>query len=385
MSIYLDNHSTTAVDPAVVSSMAKYLSLLYGNPGSRTHARGSEARAAVSDARDQVAAFLGARPREITFTSGGTEANNIAILGCARALAEQCRGAPLHAVTQATEHLAVLRVFQQLQKEGWEVTVLPVDASGRVDPGAFLASLTTNTKLASIMWVNNEIGTIQPISEIAGICHERGVVLHCDAVQATATQAISLESTPISMLSISAHKFHGPKGIGALYINRNLKPQPVPISYGGGQERGLRSGTLPVHQIVGLGTAADLIRRSSNTAGMRELRDLLLLELQSYDESVTVNGTMEFRVPNNLNVSFDGIDNEALASSVRGVDFSTGSACTSATIEPSYVVRAIADEERARSAVRLGLSRYTTKEDVLEAARLLGSAVQSLREFLEFD
>jgi cysteine desulfurase len=235
------------------------------------------------------------------------------------------------------------------------------------------------TKIVSCMWANNEIGVIQPIEKIGLMCRQHNVMFHTDAVQAAGMLSVNLSS--VDMLSLSAHKLHGPKGIGALYVSRTMEPQPLPLIHGGGQERGLRSGTLPVHQIVGFGVACELARRSPAAESVRPLRDSLLKLLRAHVPELVVNGSLAMRLPNNLNVSFVGVDNEALMSNARGVEFSTGSACTSATIEPSHVIRAIADDARARSAIRLGLSRYTTKNEVHEAARIIGEAVQTLREF----
>ncbi len=368
--VYLDNHATTPLDPRVLDAMMPYLTTKFGNAASRSHSFGWEAEKAVEDARKKVAALVGAEPREIVFTSGATESDNLAIKGVAEA-----RGGG-HIVTAATEHKAVLDTCHALERRGFEVTYLPVRQDGLVDLDALAEAITPRTILVSIMHANNEIGTVQPLEEIGQVCAERGVPFHTDAAQRPAKV-----SGGIALMSLSAHKIYGPKGIGALYVRR--KPR-VPLAAqmdGGGHERGLRSGTLNVPAIVGFGEACAIAARegaaeSARVAGLRDRLEARLLSVPG----ARVNGSRDHRLPNNLNISFPGVDSESLLMALPEVAISSGSACSSATLAPSHVLRAIGlPEDASRAAVRFGLGRFTTEDDVDYAAERVAQAVMRLR------
>ncbi len=373
--IYLDHHATTPCDRAVVDAMLPYFEEHYGNAASRGHTWGTRARSAVEAARSEVATLVGCSPKELIWTSGATEANNLAILGAARA-----RGTG-HVVTIATEHKAVLDPVEQLRREGFETTVLPVDSAGRIAPGQIEAALRTDTILVSAMLVNNEIGTLHPIAALGAICRARGVLLHCDAAQAVHTQ-VDVTAMQVDLLSLSAHKMYGPKGIGTLYVRRGRpRIRLSPLFYGGGHERGFRSGTLPVPLIVGMGTAATLARSAHQDgvpSRIATLRDRLFRGLRAI-EGVRRNGSGP-HAPHNLNVTFDGVEASALLMGLKELAVSTGSACTSATLAPSHVLRAIgADPDSAHAAVRFGLGRGTTEAEIDEAIERITHKVRELR------
>ncbi len=376
--IYLDYSATTPVDPRVVEKMIPFLSRDFGNPASRSHSFGWRADQAVEQARADVAALIGADPREIVWTSGATESNNLAIKGAARFL----RGKGKHLITPVTEHKAVLDTMRELEREGFEVSYLQVDEKGLVDPQRFGAAIRDDTILASVMHVNNEIGVIQDIAALGEICRSRGVLLHVDAAQATGKVEIDLSRLAVDLLSMSAHKTYGPKGIGALYVRRKPRVRLEAQMHGGGHERGMRSGTLATHQIVGMGEAFRLAR-----SGMREendriraLRDRLLRGLQEL-EAVHVNGDMDRRVPHNLNISFGFVEGESLMMAIKDIAVSSGSACTSASLEPSYVLKALGlADELAHSAIRFSLGRDTTAAEIDTAIELTKKSVARLRE-----
>jgi len=377
--IYLDNHSTTRVDPRVVEAMLPFFSEDYGNAASRHHLFGWRAEAAVEMAREQLAAAIGAPdPREIVFTSGATESNNLAIKGAIPAGG--------HVVTAATEHPAVLEPCEELERRGVAVSVLPVDSQGLVDPEQVARAITERTALVSIMAANNEIGVLQPLAEIGRICRERGVPFHTDAAQAVGKIRLDVEAMGIDLLSISAHKLYGPKGVGALLARRRRgdgsRLSLLPQMHGGGHERGLRSGTLPVPLIVGFGSAVALCiaEMESEARRLLGLRRRMLERLSESLGGVTLNGHPERRLPGSLNVSFEGIDADALISDLKGVVVSTGSACTSAKPETSHVLRALGcDPARTRSSIRIGLGRFTTAEETEVATDALVAAVEALR------
>jgi cysteine desulfurase len=378
--IYLDNHATTPVDPRVLEAMLPYFTERFGNAASRYHSFGWTAEKAVEEARKKIAALMGAEPKEIVFTSGATESNNLAIKGAAEAYAS--RGD--HIVTVATEHRAVLDTAKHLEKSGWHVTYLPVNGDGLVDPDQLRAAITDRTILVSVMYANNEIGVIQPISAIARICRERGVLFHSDAVQAAGKVPVDVNADGIDLMSITAHKIYGPKGVGALYVRRkNPRVSLAAQMDGGGHERGMRSGTLNVPGIVGFGEACAIARREMEAEGerLRRLRDDLREKLEAELDGVTVNGSMEHRLPNNLNLSCAGVDSESLLMGLHDVALSSGSACTSATIEPSHVLRALGiGEERAHSAIRFGLGRFNTAEEIGYVAGRIVEVARRLRE-----
>jgi cysteine desulfurase len=362
--IYMDNHSTTRVDPRVVEAMLPYFGEHYGNAASRNHVFGWKAEEAVEKARAQVAALIGADAKDVIFTSGATESNNLAIKGAAGMLRRQGN----HIVTVQTEHHAVLDPCRRLQRDGFEVTFLPVDGLGRVAPEQIAAAITEKTILVSVMLANNEIGVLQPLAEIGRICKERRVLLHSDATQAVGKVPVDVEALQVDLLSCSAHKLYGPKGIGALYLRRR---QPVvrlePLFDGGGHERGMRSGTLPVPLIVGFGAACELAHNemASEAVRVRALRDRLQAGLTSRLEHVLLNGDSVNRLPGNLNLSFGGVHGEALLMALKTIAVSSGSACTSASVEPSYVLRALGvSDELAHSSLRFGLGRFNTEEEV---------------------
>ncbi len=377
--VYLDNQATTSTDSRVVEAMLPYFSEHYGNAASRTHAFGRRAAEAVEAARSQVAALIGAEQRDIIFTSGATEANNLAIKG----LAAMCRQQGNHLITAATEHKAVLDPCKRLEGAGFRVTYLPVDACGRVTPEQVAAALTEQTILVSIMAANNEIGTLQPIADIGRMCHERGVCFHTDAAQAAGKIPLHVEEMHIDLLSISGHKLYGPKGIGALYVRRrNPHVRLEPLLDGGGHERGLRSGTLPVPLIVALGVACELGQQemAAEAARLRQLRQRLYQGLMQGLTGIILNGHPTDRLPGNLNLSFAHVHGEALLMALKNVAVSSGSACTSASVEPSYVLRAVGlSDDLAHSSIRFGLGRFTTAEDIDYAIAEVVRVVSHLR------
>ena len=381
MPIYFDNNATTPCDPRVVEAMIPYLGERFGNPASRNHAFGWEAQEAVEVAREQVGALIGATAKEIVFTSGATESNNLAIKGAA--LYYEKKGK--HIITVATEHKAVLDSCHALERDGFEVSYLDVKADGRIDLDVLAAAIRPDTILISVMFANNEIGVIQPIAEIGALCKEKGVLFHCDAVQALAYVPINVEALGIDLLSISAHKMYGPKGIGALYVRRGRpRVRLQALIDGGGHERGLRSGTLPTHQIVGLGKAAELCKEAiegGEVEKIRALRDRLWTGLQAELDELYLNGSWEHRLPNNLNVSFAYVEGEAMMMGIKRIACSSGSACTSASLEPSYVLRALGvDVELAHTSIRFGIGRFNTEAEVDEALAIIVEKVKFLRE-----
>jgi len=382
VTIYLDYAATTPVDPRVAAAIAECLTDPHAqaNPASVTHGLGLAARQRVEAARDAVAALIGAAPGEIIFTSGATEANNLGLLGVARAALRggQRRG---HIVSSRTEHKSVLDTCKQLEKEGFAVTLVEPDASGRVTAEIARAALRADTLLLSLMWVNNEIGTISDIAAIAEICRARGILVHTDAAQAVGKLPIDVETLGVDFLSFTAHKFYGPKGIGALYVRESARPKIAAIQFGGGHERGLRSGTLPTHQIVGMGVAAALARAQgkADAAHARDLASRLWRELETIPK-VMFNGHREQRVPGLVNVSFPGVEGESLITGLADLALSSGSACSSATREPSYVLRSLGrDTELAQSSLRLSLGRFTTVAEIDAAATAIRAEVARLR------
>jgi len=376
--IYLDYSATTPVDPRVVEKMVPWLYDNFGNPASRSHSYGWAAEEAVEQARAEVAALVNADPREIIWTSGATESDNLAIKGAAQFYAERGK----HIVTVKTEHKAVLDTCRDLERRGFEVTYLDVQENGLLDLDAFQAALRPDTILVSVMMVNNEIGVIQDIEALGEICRERGIVFHVDAAQATGKVAIDLQKLKVDLMSFSAHKTYGPKGIGALYIRRKPRVRIEAQIHGGGHERGFRSGTLPTHQIVGMGEAFRLAREEMATENerVRMLRDRLWQGLSQIEE-VYVNGDMERRVPHNLNVSFNYVEGESLIMAIKELAVSSGSACTSASLEPSYVLRALGrNDELAHSSIRFTIGRFTTEQEIDFAVDLIKSRVGKLRD-----
>ncbi|MQY50922.1 IscS subfamily cysteine desulfurase [Rhodocyclus gracilis] len=376
--IYLDYSATTPVDPRVAEKMIPFLVEKFGNPASRSHAFGWEAESAVEEARAQVAALVNADPREIIWTSGATESNNLALKGAANFYS----GRGKHIVTVKTEHKAVLDTVRELERQGFEATYLDVQENGLVDPAVFAAALRPDTILASVMLVNNEVGVIQPIAELGAICRAHNVIFHVDAAQATGKVGIDLATLPVDLMSFSAHKTYGPKGIGALYIRRKPRIRLEAQMHGGGHERGFRSGTLATHQIVGMGEAFRIAREEMAVENVRigALRDRLLKGLSDI-EAVYVNGDLEKRVPHNLNISFAYVEGESMLMAIKDLAVSSGSACTSASLEPSYVLRALGrDDELAHSSIRFTLGRFTTEEEVDYAVKLLHQKIGKLRE-----
>jgi cysteine desulfurase len=378
--IYLDAHATTPVDPRVLEAMLPYFSEKFGNAASRTHPYGWTADAAVELAREVIAAAIGAwSPKEIVFTSGATESDNLALRGVLEAAP-----AGSHVVTTAIEHHAVLDPCRHLERFGYEVTVVPVEPNGIVDPARIAAALNARTVLVSVMTANNEVGTLQPIAEIGRITRERNVYLHTDAAQALGRVAIDVDRMGIDLLSLSAHKIYGPKGVGALYVrSRGPRVRMVAQMDGGGHERGLRSGTLNVPGIVGLAKACELLSTESRgeTERIRALRDRLFAALREKIEGLELNGDPEKRLAGNLNVSISGIPSDLLIGALPDVAISSGSACTSASLEPSYVLRAMgATDDRARSSLRFGVGRFTTEGQVDRAAELIAAKVHELRD-----
>jgi cysteine desulfurase len=378
--IYLDHHATTPLDPRVLAAMMPYLTGKFGNAASHSHAFGWEAEQAVEVARKQVALLIGASPEEIIFTSGATESDNLAIKGAWEAYASQGD----HVITCAIEHKAVLDACIALERRGARITRLPVDRDGRVDPGAVASAIGDRTVLVSIMYANNEVGTLQPMAEIGRICRDRGVLFHCDAAQAVGKVPVKVEADSIDLLSISAHKLYGPKGAGALYVRRRDPRLRLTAQMdGGGHERGLRSGTLNVPGIVGLGAACSICANEmqEETVRLRRLRDRLRAKLEAGLEEISINGSKEHRLPHNLNVSFAYVEAEGLMTGMRGVAVSSASACTSAVMEPSYVLKAMGvPDELALTAIRFGLGRFNTEEEVDCAAATVIEAVKKLRE-----
>jgi cysteine desulfurase len=378
MPIYLDYSATTPVDPRVAAKMIPYLVEQFGNPASRSHAYGWDAEAAVEEAREEVAALIGADAKEIIWTSGATESDNLAIKGAAQFY----KGKGKHIVTVKTEHKAVLDTVRELERQGFEATYLDPEPNGLVDLEKFKAALRPDTILASVMYVNNEIGVIQDIPALGDICRERGIVFHVDAAQATGKVAIDLSKLKVDLMALCAHKTCGPKGIGALYVRRKPRVRLEAQMHGGGHERGLRSGTLPTHQIVGMGEAFRLARleMGAENERIRALRDRLLAGFQEMEE-VYVNGDMEQRVPHNLNISFNFVEGESLIMAIKEVAVSSGSACTSASLEPSYVLRALGrNDELAHSSIRFTLGRFTTEADIDFTVALLQRKIAKLRE-----
>jgi cysteine desulfurase len=376
--VYLDYSATTPVDPRVVDKMIPFLRERFGNPASRSHAYGWESEHAVEQAREDVAALVGCDAKEIVWTSGATESINLAVKGAAHFYQERGK----HLVTVKTEHKATLDTMRELEREGFEVTYLDVQEDGLIDLEAFKAALRPDTVLVSIMYVNNEIGVIQDIPTIGELCRERGILLHVDSAQATGKVAIDLASLKVDLMSFSAHKTYGPKGVGALYVQRKPRVRIEAQIHGGGHERGMRSGTLPTHQIVGMGEAFRLAKAEMATENerIRMLRDKLLRGLSEIEE-IYVNGDMERRVPHNLNVSFNYVEGESLIMAVKELAVSSGSACTSASLEPSYVLRALGrSDELAHSSIRFSVGRFTTEEEVNFAVALLKEKVGKLRE-----
>ncbi len=377
--IYLDYAATTPVDEAVAAAMAACLGRdgVYGNAASLMHEPGRRAAAAVDGARAELAALLGAKPGELVFTSGATEADNLAVIGAARYFADRGR----HLVTTRIEHKAVLDAARRLERDGWEVTWLEPDGEGRIDPASVAAALREDTVLAAVMWVNNETGVVNDVEAIGRLCRERGVLFHVDAAQAVGKLPIDLARLPIDFLALTAHKFYGPKGVGALYIADRPGVQVQPLLYGGGQERGLRPGTLPVHQIVGLGAAAARAREElpAERARLAALRDRLSAGLAAL-VGIFVNGGGAARIPGILNVSVAGVDGESLFASLEPLAVASGSACNTTSGEPSYVLRALGRDDRlAGASVRFSLGRYTTADEVDRAIGIITAAVTRLR------
>ena len=376
--IYMDYSATTPIDPRVADKMIPFLREQFGNPASRSHAYGWSAEAAVEEARAQVADLVGADPREIIWTSGATESNNLAIKGAAQFYKSKGK----HIITVKTEHKAVLDTVRELERQGFEATYLEPQDNGLISLEQLEAAIRPDTILVSVMLVNNEIGVIQPIKEIGELCRKKGIIFHSDAAQATGKVEINLEELKVDLMSFSAHKTYGPKGIGALYVRRKPRVRLEAQMHGGGHERGLRSGTLAPHQIVGMGEAFRIAQEEMDTelARIKALRDRLAKGLLEIEE-VYINGDMEHRVPHNLNVSFNFVEGESLIMAIKDIAVSSGSACTSASLEPSYVLRALGrSDELAHSSIRFTIGRFTTEEDIDFAIRLLKEKVGKLRE-----
>ncbi|ALX13983.1 cysteine desulfurase [Burkholderia cepacia JBK9] len=375
--IYMDYSATTPVDPRVVDKMVPFLHEQFGNPASRSHSYGWDAEQAVEEARAHVAALLGADPREIVWTSGATEGNNLAIKGAAHFY----QGRGKHFVTVKTEHKAVLDTCRELERQGFDVTYLDVREDGLVDLDALQQVLRADTILVSVMLANNETGVIQPVADIGALCRARGIVFHCDAVQAAGKIPVDVNALNVDLLTVTAHKVYGPKGIGALYVRRKPRVRIEAQMHGGGHERGMRSGTLPTHQIVGMGEAFRLAKEEMGEESRRvgALRDRLLAGLSTLDE-VYVNGDLAHRIPHNLNVSFNFVEGESLIMGIKGVAVSSGSACTSASLEPSYVLRALGrSDELAHSSIRFTLGRFTTEAEVDSVIAQVCDTVGKLR------
>jgi cysteine desulfurase len=377
--VYLDNHATTRVDPRVVEAMLPFFTTHYGNAASVGHAFGWHAEEAVDTARAQVAALLGADPREVVFTSGATESNNLALKGALISLRERGN----HVITAATEHRAVLDPLRRLAREGWSLTIIPPNAHGFIDPESIAAAINDRTVLVSVMAANNEVGTLNPVGAIGRLCRDRGVVFHTDATQAVGKVPLKVDDDGIDLLSLSAHKFYGPKGIGALFVRRRDRPVRVaPLFDGGGHERGLRSGTVAIPLVVGLGLAAELADRERPDEAPRLLsfRERLHSRILDRLDGVLLNGHPTLRLPGNLNLSFMDVDGEGLLMTLRDVAVSSGAACSSAEPEPSHVLRALGrSEDLSRSSLRFGLGRFTTAEEIDFAAAAVVDAVSRLR------
>ena len=378
--IYLDNHATTPMDPRVLDAMVPYFTKYFGNAASRNHEFGWVAEQAVDKARKQIADLIGASPREIIFTSGATESDNLAIKGVAEMYAEKGN----HIITAATEHKAVLDTCKKLEKNGYRVTYLPVKGDGLIDLDMLRESITDKTILVTIMYANNEIGVIQPVAEIGKICREKGVLFHTDGVQAIGKVPVDVNRDHIDLMSITAHKLYGPKGVGALYVRRkNPRVQLTAQMDGGGHERGMRSGTLNVPGIVGLGEACAICQREmpEETKRLQYLRDKLRNKLESELDEVYLNGSWEHRLPHSLNLSFAYVEGESLLMGINDVAVSSGSACTSATLEPSYVLKALGlGDDIAHSSIRFGIGRFNTEEEIDYVADKLINVVRKLRE-----
>ena len=377
--IYLDYSATTPVDPRVAEKMIPFITEHYGNPASRSHPYGWTAEKAVENAREDVAKLVNADPREIVWTSGATESNNLAIKGAANFYAAT-KGK--HIITVATEHKAVIDAVRELERQGYEATYLEPEPNGLIDLEKFKAAIRPDTVLASVMLVNNEIGVIQDITAIGNICRANNIIFHVDAAQATGKVVIDLETLPVDLMSFSAHKTYGPKGIGALYVRRKPRIRIEAQMHGGGHERGMRSGTLATHQIVGMGEAFRIAREemAAENERIRMLRDRLLNGLMDIEETY-VNGDLDHRVPHNLNMSFNFVEGESLIMAVKDIAVSSGSACTSASLEPSYVLRALGrSDELAHSSIRFSIGRFTTQADVDYTIDLLKNKIGKLRE-----
>ena len=377
--IYMDNHATTQVDPRVLDDMLPYFADRFGNAASRTHEFGWTAESAVEDAREETANILSAAPKEIVFTSGATESSNLAIKGVAQANVDRGK----HIVTQVTEHHATLDSCTALERQGYEITRLPVDGAGLIDLNQLEESLREDTILVTLMVANNEVGTILPVSDVGSLCRARGILFHTDAAQAIGKIPIDVDAMGIDLLSLSGHKFYGPKGVGALYVRNRPRPRVIAQMDGGGHERGLRSGTMNVPGIVGLGSACRLAREEleSEAVRVRGLRDSLEHALTAQLDGMRLNGHPEQRLDGNLNISFEGIDGEGLLMGLKDVALSSGSACTSASLEPSYVLRAMGvPKELAQSSTRFGLGRFNTAEEVEYVVGRVVEEVNRLRE-----
>ena len=376
--IYLDYSATTPVDPRVAAKMIPYLTEMYGNPASRSHSYGWTAEDAVEAAREEVAKLVNCDSKEIVWTSGATESINLAVKGAANFYKTKGK----HIITLKTEHKATLDTFRELERQGFEATYLDVKDNGLVDMDVFKAALRPDTILVSILYVNNEIGVIQPVEEIGEICRSRGIIFHLDAAQATGKVVIDLQTLKVDLMSFSAHKTYGPKGMGALYVRRKPRVRLEAQMHGGGHERGFRSGTLATHQIVGMGEAFRIARleMAAENERIRMLRDRLLEGIKGMEE-IYVNGDLEHRVPHNLNVSFNFVEGESLIMGIKELAVSSGSACTSASLEPSYVLRALGrNDELAHSSIRFTIGRFTTESDIDFAVKLLKERIQKLRD-----
>jgi cysteine desulfurase len=376
--IYLDYGATTPCDPRVVDAMIPWLREHFGNPASRSHAWGWEAEAAVEKARGEVADLIGADPREIVWTSGATESINLALKGAAQFY----KGKGKHLITLKTEHKAVLDTMRELERQGFEVTYMDVQEDGLLDLEALKAAIRPDTILISVLFVNNEIGVIQDIPAIGALCRDKGILFHVDAAQATGRVEIDMKVLPIDLMSMTAHKTYGPKGIGALYVRRKPRVRLEAQIHGGGHERGMRSGTLPTHQIVGMGEAFRIakLEMAEGNAKARALQQRLLDGLKDI-EQVFINGSLEHRVPQNLNMSFNFVEGESLIMGIKGLAVSSGSACTSASLEPSYVLRALGrSDELAHSSLRMTIGRFTTEEEIDYAISTIRHNVAKLRE-----
>ena len=376
--IYLDYGATNPVDQRVVDVMIPWLREHFGNPASRSHAWGWEAEAAVEKARENVASLIGADPREIVWTSGATESNNLAIKGAAQFY--KTRGK--HLITVKTEHKAVLDTMRELERQGFEVTYLDVQEDGLLDLDKLVAAFRPDTILLSVMFVNNEIGVIQDIAAIGNLCRERGIIFHVDAAQATGKVEIDLATLPVDLMSLASHKTYGPKGIGALYVRRKPRVRIEAQMHGGGHERGMRSGTLPTHQVIGMGEAFRIAREemADENVRIRQLQQRLLAGLSDIEQTF-LNGHPTKRVPHNVNMSFNFVEGESLIMGIKGIAVSSGSACTSASLEPSYVLRALGrSDELAHSSLRMTIGRYTTAEEIDYVITTLKDRVAKLRE-----